>query len=448
MIHAFTCLGQYFVLDVDTASLHRLDALGYEVVQRYEAMTLEEIKKELPQYSGEEIEEVLSEIEALKAQGRLFTDISYREEAPQGDAGVIKAMCLHVAHDCNLRCKYCFADTGEYHGTDRLLMPEEVGRRALEYLMEKSAGRRQLEVDFFGGEPLMNYEVVKALVAYGRELEKKYDKQIRFTITTNAYGLNDEMIDFFNREMNNVVLSIDGKKETHDFMRPTAKGTGSYDLVLKHAKRLAQARNQEKYFVRGTFTRKNLHFAEDVLSLADEGFEQISIEPVVLPDDSPYAILEEDLDTIKAEYEVLLREYLKRRSDGRWFSFFHFNVDIDGGPCIKKRLSGCGAGREYVAVTPEGDIYPCHQFVGREGYRLGNVLQGDALDAGLREQFAGCHVLNKKKCADCWAKYFCSGGCAANAQAFHQNIMEPYERECELEQKRLECALCAKALEQ
>ncbi len=447
MVHTFCVDGRYLALDVDSGTVHMLDELGYEVVSRWEEQSEEEIVSALSsRFPEEEIREVAGEVRALQESGTLFSYDEDLHRAPQEtDPGVIKAMCLLVAHDCNLRCRYCFASTGTFHGK-RLLMPEEIGRKALDFLVARSGSRRHLEVDFFGGEPMLNFEVVKKLVAYGRELEKKHGKVFRFTITTNAYSLTDEDIDFFNREMSNVVLSVDGRKETHDAMRPTADGQGSWERAMANAKKVVAKRGQKDYYVRGTFTRKSLDFSKDVLALADQGFEQVSVEPVVLSPDSPYSLLPEHLPGILEQYDLLYKEYVRRRADGRWFSFFHFCVDLNGGPCIKKRLSGCGAGVEYVAVTADGEIFPCHQFVGRQGFAMGSVLTGK-IDEDLRREFASAHVLNKEKCASCWARLYCTGGCAANAQAFHGDLRKPYEMECEMEKKRLECAIAVQAAE-
>lgn len=447
MVHTFCVDGRYLALDVDSGTVHMLDELSYEVISRWDDATQTEIADALQdRFDRTDIQEVASEIKELIDQGTLFSHDESLHIAPDVEAsGVIKSMCLHVAHDCNLRCKYCFASTGSFHG-ERLLMPFEVGKKSLDLLVARSGSRKHLEVDFFGGEPMLNFKVVKQLVAYGRELEKLHDKKFRFTITTNAYALDDETIEYFNKEMSNVVLSIDGRKEVHDAMRPTVKGTGSWDRAMKNAQKVAAARNQQDYYVRGTFTRDNLDFSNDVLALADAGFEQVSVEPVVLSPDSPYALLEEHLPGILEQYDLLYKEYLKRRADGRWFSFFHFYVDLNGGPCIKKRLSGCGAGVEYLAVTPDGEIYPCHQFVGREGYCMGSVMTGE-VDEGIRNKFAAAHVLSKEKCSSCWARLYCTGGCAANADAFHGDLTKPYEMECEMEKKRLECAIGVHAAE-
>lgn len=389
--------------------------------------------------------EAIAEIEELKAEGQLFAQVDYSAVTERPINKVVKALCLHVAHDCNLRCAYCFASTGDFHGP-REMMSFEVGKKALEFLMEHSGNRRFLEVDFFGGEPLMNFDVVKQIVAYGRELEKQYNKRIRFTLTTNGVGLTDEIIEYLNAEMDNVVISIDGRREVHDAMRKTVNGKGSYDVILDKAKKLADSRNQDKYYVRGTFTRDNLDFAKDVISLADAGFEQISIEPVVADDQMPYSLRAEDLARIFNEYETLAQTMMIRRRNGQWFNFFHFMIDLGKGPCVVKRLTGCGAGNEYVAVTPTGELYPCHQFVGEKQFCMGSVMDG-TFDEDMQQRFLQNHVLAKPECRECWAKFYCSGGCAANAWQFNKDIQKPYRLGCEMEKKRLECALAMQVLE-
>ncbi|MDE7259719.1 MAG: thioether cross-link-forming SCIFF peptide maturase, partial [Lachnospiraceae bacterium] len=356
---------------------------------------------------------------------------------------VVKALCLHIAHDCNLACKYCFAEEGEYHGR-RALMSYEVGKKALDFLVHNSGNRVNLEVDFFGGEPLMNWQVVKDLVAYGRSLEEPYHKKFRFTLTTNGVLLDDEVLAFANREMANVVLSVDGRKKIHDMMRPRRGGQGSYDEVVPKYKKVAESRNQMNYYVRGTFTRNNLDFAEDVKHLADEGFEQISVEPVVAEDSEDYALRWEDVPAILEEYDKLALEYIRRKKEGKGFNFFHFMIDLEGGPCVAKRLSGCGSGTEYLAVTPWGDFYPCHQFVGQEEFLMGNVDEG-IVRTDIRDTFKTCNVYAKEKCKDCFAKFYCSGGCAANAYHFSGNINGSYDLGCELQRKRVECAIMIKA---
>lgn len=446
MLHLFKACGVYMALDVLSGAVHLLDEMAYDVLKLKEekqtdAQIIEALKGKYPEA---ELREVLGEIGELVAQGALIAEHDYTGLQNQS-GGVVKAMCLHAAHDCNLRCKYCFASTGDFHGP-RGLLPVETGKRALDWLVRHSGNRKQLEVDFFGGEPLMNFEAIKEIVAYGRSLEKETGKHFQFTTTTNAVNLTEEVGEFLNKEMYNVVLSIDGRKEIHDFMRPAANGKGSYDVVLPKMQAFRKSRGDKSYYVRGTFTNRNLDFSNDVISLADNGFDQISIEPVVLEKDSPFALSEEMLPRILAEYDKLAEIYLDRRKNGRWFNFFHFNIDLEGGPCIRKRLTGCGAGNEYVAVTPEGDIYPCHQFVGREGFKMGSVLT-DEFNTDLQAKFAANHVLSKEKCSECWARFYCSGGCAANAHAFHGDISKPYELECEMERKRLECAMAIYAIE-
>lgn len=446
MIHLFRALDKPMALDVGSGAVHALDEIAFDAL----SLILEDegadiIERLQEKYPRSEAEEVAGEIKELIAMGYLNTSDDYGG-VEIADTGVVKAMCLHAAQDCNLRCQYCFADTGEYHMQSRTMLSLETGKKALDWLVAKSGKRRNLEVDFFGGEPLMNFSVIREVVAYGRELEEKHDKVFKFTTTTNAVALNDEISDFLNREMENVVISIDGRPEVHDRMRRTLNGKGSYDLIMDKTKAFVEKRGQRRYYLRGTFTGYNLDFAEDVLHLAGEGFEQLSIEPVVTEESREYAIREADLPRIFTEYERLGKEYVRWRADGRWFSFFHFIVDLTGGPCLKKRLTGCGAGNEYVAVTADGDIYPCHQFVGREGMRMGSVLDG-SFDLSIQSRFKKNHVLSKEKCSQCWARFYCSGGCAANAHAFNGDIAEPYDMECQMERKRLECAVAIYAME-
>ena len=356
---------------------------------------------------------------------------------------VVKALCLHIAHDCNLACKYCFAEEGEYHGR-RALMSYEVGKKALDFLIKNSGNRRNLEVDFFGGEPLMNWQVVKDLVAYGREQEKIHNKHFRFTITTNGVLLNDEIQEFVNKEMDNVVLSLDGRKEINDQMRPFRNGKGSYDLIVPKFQKLAESRNQEKYYIRGTFTRNNLDFSNDILHFADLGFKQMSIEPVVGDESDPYAIREEDIPQIKEEYDKLAKIMIEREKEGKGFNFFHFMIDLEGGPCVMKRMSGCGSGTEYLSVTPWGDLYPCHQFVGQEEFLMGNVDDG-IVKPEIADDFRSCSVYSKEKCKNCFAKFYCSGGCMANSYNFHGTIHDCYDVGCEMQRKRVECAIMIKA---
>ena len=445
MVHQYKNNGYNIVLDVCSGSVHVVDDLVYDVIALYEELNREEIVERLPQYSKEDIIEACDEIATLKDAGQLFTEDVYKDAIIdfKKRKTVVKALCLHIAHDCNLACKYCFAEEGEYHG-DRSLMSFEVGRKALDFLIANSGNRVNLEVDFFGGEPLMNFQVVKDLVAYGRSKEQEHNKKFRFTLTTNGMLLNEEVMEFANKEMANVVLSVDGRKEVHDFMRPTRNGKGSYDLIIDKFKTMAELRNQTNYYVRGTFTHHNLDFSQDVLHLADMGFKQISMEPVVAPDEQPYAIKEEDLPKLFEEYDLLAKAMIEREKDGKGFNFFHFMIDLTGGPCLYKRLSGCGSGTEYLAVTPWGDLYPCHQFVGMEEFKLGNVDTGIE-KTELVDEFKLCNVYAKDKCKDCFARFYCSGGCAANSYNFHGNLLDAYDVGCELERKRVECAIMIKA---
>ncbi len=446
MVHQYKNNGMNIVLDVNSGSVHVVDDLAYEVIPMYQEKTAEEIVQSLSdKYPKEEIMETLSDIRDLEKEGKLFAEDIYRDYIfdVKSRNTVVKALCLHIAHDCNLACKYCFAEEGEYHGR-RALMSFDVGKRALDFLIANSGNRRNLEVDFFGGEPLMNWQVVKDLVKYGREQEKLHDKKFRFTLTTNGILLNDEIQEFVNREMSNVVLSLDGRKEVNDKMRPFRGGQGSYDAIVPKYQKLADSRDQRNYYVRGTFTRNNLDFTQDVMHMADLGFQQISIEPVVADESEDYAIREEDIPAIKEEYDRLAREMVKRNREGKSFNFFHFMIDLTGGPCVAKRLSGCGSGTEYLAVTPWGDFYPCHQFVGNEEFRMGNVYEGITRE-DIRDTFKACNVYTKEKCQDCFAKFYCSGGCAANAYHFHGSINDAYDIGCELERKRVECAIMVKA---
>ncbi len=449
MIHKFSMNGVNVVLDVNSGAVHVVDDVFYGIVDDYSSMSERELtKKYAPQYGKGAIEEAVQEIQALVEEDMLFTKDEYEDVIPLVNRRepVVKALCLHVAHDCNLKCEYCFAEEGEYHG-HRSLMSVEVGRAALDFIMKNSGSRRNLEVDFFGGEPLMNFEVVKELVKYGEENQGKYNKNFRFTITTNGILLDEDKQSFINEHMHNVVLSMDGRREINDRMRPRAGKQGSYDVIVPKFQKLAESRNQTDYYLRGTFTRYNLDFAKDVLHMADLGFKQISVEPVVTADDVPYALQEEDLPAIYQEYEGLAEEIYQRRKSGdrkKDFNFFHFNIDLSGGPCVAKRLSGCGSGTEYLAVTPEGDLYPCHQFVGLEGFKMGTVFEG-VQNTQMREEFSRCNVYAKEDCKKCWAKFYCSGGCAANAYQLNGSILKPYELGCKLQRKRVECAIMVKA---
>ena len=462
MIHQYVNNGYHIVLDVNSGSVHVMDELCYDVIQELDTMGIdqaenpvEELKKEetaaglleklSAKYAESDLKDAYGDIVELTEAGQLFTKDIYEQyigEVKQRKT-VVKALCMHIAHDCNLACKYCFAEEGEYHGR-RALMSYEVGKKALDFLIANSGNRRNLEVDFFGGEPLMNWQVVKDLVAYGREQEKIHNKNFRFTITTNGVLLNDEVQEFVNKEMDNVVLSLDGRKEVNDKMRPFRNGKGSYDLIVPKFQKLADSRNQEKYYVRGTFTRDNLDFSKDVLHFADLGFKQISIEPVVGEDSDFYSIKKEDLPKIFEEYDALAKALVEREKEGKGVNFFHFMIDLDGGPCVAKRLSGCGSGTEYLAVTPWGDLYPCHQFVGEEEFLMGNVDDG-IVKPEIAEEFRGCSVYSKEKCKNCFAKFYCSGGCMANSQKFHGSIHDTYDIGCEMERKRVECAIMMKA---
>lgn len=446
MIHQYKSNGYNIVLDVNSGSVHVVDDLTYDIISMYEDNDKDTIiEKFKDDYSISDISEVYDEITQLKEDGQLFTEDIYRQYITdfKKRKTVVKALCLHIAHDCNLACKYCFAGKGEYNGK-KDLMSLEVGKRALDFLIENSGNRRNLEVDFFGGEPLMNFGVVKGIVEYGRSKEKEYDKNFRFTLTTNGILLDDDVMEFANKEMSNVVLSLDGRKEVNDEMRPTRNGKGSYDLIVPKFQKLAESRDQMNYYVRGTFTHNNLDFSNDVIHYADLGFKQMSMEPVVSEYDEPYAIKEEDLPKIMEEYDKLAKEYIKRRKEGRGFNFFHFMIDLNQGPCVAKRLSGCGSGTEYLAVTPWGDLYPCHQFVGDEKFMLGNVFDG-ITKPEICDEFKLCNVYAKEKCQNCFARYYCSGGCAANSYKFHGTINDAYDIGCEMQRKRVECSIMIKA---
>ena len=445
VIHQYKNNGYNIVLDVCSGAVHVVDDLMYDMIEKFQDMEKEELFDSLKRYDRADLEEAYEEILELKEQGELFAEDVYQDYIldVKKRKTVVKALCLHIAHDCNLACQYCFAGKGEYNG-DRSLMSLEVGKKALDFLVENSGSRRNLEVDFFGGEPLMNWDVVKEIVAYGRSLEEQYDKKFRFTLTTNGMLLNDEVIEFANREISNVVLSVDGRKEIHDFMRPTPGGQGSYDIIMPKFKKLADSRNQQNYYVRGTYTHNNLDFSKDVLSLADMGFEQISVEPVVSLPEEPYAIKEEDIPLLLEQYDILAKEMIKREKEGKGFTFFHFMIDLTQGPCVAKRLSGCGSGTEYLAVTPWGDLYPCHQFVGIDEFLLGNVFEG-IKRTDICDEFKLCNVYAKPKCRDCFARFYCSGGCAANSFKFHGSITDAYDIGCELQKKRVECAIMIKA---
>lgn len=448
MVHQYKMGGYNIVIDVNSGAIHVVDDMTYDMIEMYENSDKDSIFAEMAtRYPGQQddIVECWDEMQELIAAEELFTKDSYEPYITDfaKRPTVVKALCLHIAHDCNLACQYCFAEEGEYHGK-RELMSYEVGKKALDFLVANSGNRRNLEVDFFGGEPLMNFQVVKDLVAYGRSLEKEHDKNFRFTLTTNGVLLDDDIMEFANKEMGNVVLSIDGRKEVHDRMRPFRKGAGSYDLIVPKFQKFAESRHQDKYYVRGTFTHNNLDFSKDVLHLADLGFKQISVEPVVAQDTDSYAIREEDLPQLMEEYEKLALEMVRRHGTEEDFNFFHFMIDLEGGPCVAKRLSGCGSGTEYLAVTPTGDLYPCHQFVGNTDFLMGNVDDG-VVNTELRDEFKSCNVYAKEKCRECFARFYCSGGCAANSYNFHGDIHNAYDIGCALQKKRVECAIMIKA---
>ncbi|MBE5040393.1 thioether cross-link-forming SCIFF peptide maturase [Ructibacterium gallinarum] len=454
MVHAFQMKDKYIALDVNSGCVHVLDKLCYDIICFLcdhdllpEPEVFEKTVDQLGKiYQRDALQEGWDEIKELYANGVLFSADEYADIAVNMKRhSPVKAMCLHVAHDCNLRCAYCFADEGAYHNR-RELMSAETGKQAMDFLIQHSGNRRNLEVDFFGGEPLMNFDVVKEVVEYAREQEKIHNKNFRFTITTNGVLLNDENLAFINKNMSNVVLSLDGRKEVNDRVRCKVDGSGSYDSIVPKLIKVAESRHQDNYYVRGTFTKYNLDFSKDVLHLADLGFKQTSVEPVVSEPGAPYAITEEDLPKLFEEYEKLVEAYLQRKKEGRGFNFFHFMIDLEQGPCVIKRLSGCGAGCEYLAVAPNGDIYPCHQFVGTEKYKMGNIAQ-DTLNQELRGMFEECNVYTKPKCRECFAKFYCSGGCMANACLLNGDINEPHEISCKLQRKRVECSLYAKAVE-
>ena len=439
------------MLDVYSGSVHLVDEIAFDVIHAIDAgEDREAIVAETAARYGvgeDEIRELLTEIDGLTAAGKLFTQDIYADKAfdYKNRSTVVKALCLHVAHTCNLTCNYCFAAQGKFHG-DRALMSFEVGKRALDFLVENSGTRKNLEVDFFGGEPLMNWDVVKRLVAYARSIEKEAGKNFRFTLTTNGVLIDDDVIEFANKEMHNVVLSLDGRPEVHDKLRRTVGGKGSYELIVPKFQKLVKSRGGKGYYMRGTFTHDNVDFTNDIFHMADLGFDQLSMEPVVCAPDEPWALTEEDLEKVKEQYEILAKEMLRRDREGKGFTFYHYMIDLTGGPCIYKRISGCGSGTEYMAVTPWGDLYPCHQFVGDEKYLLGNVFDG-VTNTDLRDEFKLCNAYARPDCKDCWARLYCSGGCAANAYHATGSIRGIYEYGCELFRKRMECAIMIKAVQ-
>ena len=447
MIHKYKLNGYNIVLDVNSGAVHVVDELTYDLLDNvqppFEDVCPEKVVKKLSRfYKEEDIKSCYEEVKELYKQELLFTEDTYEELSKVEITSPIKAMCLNIAHDCNLRCAYCFASTGDF-GKGRKLMSYETGKKALDFLIEQSKGRVNLEVDFFGGEPLMNFDVVKKLVEYGRSREKEAKKNFRFTITTNGLLLDDDKIDFINKEMNNVVLSIDGRKEVNDKLRVRVDGTGCYDKIVPLYKKLVEKRGDKEYYVRGTFTKYNQDFSDDVFALLDEGFDQISVEPVVGDPSDPYALTEKELPQIFREYDRLSKRILDYEKTGKKFNFFHFMIDLDQGPCAIKRMRGCGCGNEYVAVTPDGDIYPCHQFVGMDDYKMGNVEDG-TFNPEMKKEFAAAHIYTKPDCRECWARFYCSGGCNANNYEHMGDILKSYKIACELEKKRLECAIMLK----
>ena len=445
--------GVNILMDINSGSVHIVDDAAYALSAVVAPGMTEECPEDIlrslsDSFSEEQIRGAYQELYELEQSGYLFADDDYIDIASAIPTGApIKALCLHVSHDCNLRCKYCFASTGDFGMGRRMTMDPEVAKKAIDFVVERSGSRRNIEVDFFGGEPLMAFDTVKQTVDYARSIEKEKNKKFRFTITTNGILLNDESIVYINETMDNCVLSLDGRREVNDEMRPTPNGCGSYDVIVPKFKKLVSQRGKDRdYYVRGTFTSKNLDFSNDVLSIADEGFDQLSVEPVTSEPGTGYDLSEKDLPRIAEEYEKLVDIMQKRRKEGKGFNFFHFMVDLQQGPCVIKRLRGCGAGYEYVAVSPDGDIYPCHQFVGRPEFKLGSIFDG-TFDMDISEKFSSLNVCSRPKCRDCWAKFYCSGGCAAANYNMNGNLEDPYEMGCELQKKRLECAIYLKAAE-
>lgn len=439
MLHKFIFDNVRIVLDVHSGSVHVVDELAWDILDIYQPGQMEDVSMLINKYSQEELAAALTEIRSLIAENLLYSRDIYEDNYTPADSGVVKALCLHAAHDCNLRCKYCFAGQGHFGGTSGLL-PLEVGQAAIDFLISKSGNRKNVEIDFFGGEPLLNIRVIKELVPYGHKKAREAGKEIKFTMTTNGVLLNHEIQKFLLDNQMAAVLSLDGRPEVHDAMRPTPSGRGSYPQVLKAFQEYVKKESKGGYYIRGTYTRHNLDFSRDVLHMIELGFQDISVEPVVAGSETDYAFREEDLPILMEEYTRLTRELLARREAGNPVNFFHFNIDLKGGPCLPKRLSGCGAGYEYLAVTPEGDLYPCHQFVGKPEYLLGNVAEG-IRNQEIINKFRQAHIYNKAECIQCWAKFYCSGGCHANAVAFNGDLLKPYELGCQLAKKRFECAI-------
>ena len=449
MIHQYQLGGFNIVLDVCSGSVHVVDQVAYDIISIFEGREREDVLREMaekyaekPEITRKDLEECYAQVQALKDQGRLFAPDTFAPmagELKEKTAGVVKALCLHVAHTCNLNCSYCFASQGKYHG-DRAVMSFEVGKRALDFLVEHSGTRRNLEVDFFGGEPLMNFQVVKDLVAYARSIEKETGKNFRFTLTTNGMLVDDDVIDFANRECHNVVLSLDGRKEIHDRFRVDYNGKGSWETIVPKFQKFVEAREGKGYYMRGTFTHANPDFLKDIRQMLDLGFSELSMEPVVCAEGDPSALTEEDLPIVLEQYEKLAELMLQRDAEGKPFTFYHYMIDLTGGPCSYKRISGCGSGTEYMAVTPWGDLYPCHQFVGEEKFRLGDIWEG-VTNTAIQSEFRNCNVYAHPECRDCWARLYCSGGCAANAYHSTGSVTGVYEYGCKLFRKRMECAI-------
>ncbi|MDY2730446.1 MAG: thioether cross-link-forming SCIFF peptide maturase [Clostridium sp.] len=449
LIHKFKQGDNYFVLDVNTGAVHVVDELVYDILEDEKIRPKAEVMKALGnKYDKDELSEAYDEIQELAEEGVLYSEDQYEEIAKSSmdDRDYIKALCLNIIHDCNLRCKYCFADEGEYHG-HKGMMSYETAKKAIDYVVKRSGPRKNIEIDLFGGEPTLMMETIKKIVKYARDNEEKWGKSIRFTMTTNVTLLTDEMMEYLDKEMVNIILSLDGRKEVNDKVRVKPNGSGSYDDIVPKIKKMISKRSKGKtFYVRGTFTRNNTDFYEDVMAMINEGFRQISIEPVVLEDGHPLAIRKEDLPEIFANYDKLYEEMARRKKEGDEFTFYHFNIDLQGGPCVYKRISGCGSGFEYVAITPQGDVYPCHQFVGNEDFKLGSIYD-DSFDTELSRKFKEANIYNKPKCRDCWAKFYCSGGCQANNFNFNGDMREPYEIGCIMQKKRIECAIALKAVE-
>ena len=454
MVHQFKQNGYNIVLDTCSGSVHVVDEVAYDIISMYKEKSEDEIVAEIlkkykdtPDVNEDEVRECIDDIKELEENKKLFTPDVFENMAFEwkNNSKVIKALCLHIAHTCNLNCSYCFASQGKYQG-DRALMSFEVGKQAFDFLIANSGTRKNLEVDFFGGEPLMNWDVVKQLVNYARSIEKEHNKNFRFTLTTNGVLIDDDVIDFLNKEMDNVVLSLDGRKEVHDRFRVDYAGNGSYEKILPKFKKLVDARGGEKYYMRGTFTHHNVDFTNDIFHMADLGFTELSMEPVVCSPNDPSALTEEDLPKLFEQYEILANEMIKRKKEGRPFTFYHYMLDLTEGPCIYKRITGCGSGTEYMAVTPWGELFPCHQFVGDPKYSLGNIWDG-VTNTAVQDEFRKCNAYARPDCADCWAKLYCSGGCAANAYHATGSIQGVYKYGCELFKKRIECAVMMKVAE-